>query len=371
MDGRDARCFINGKFLGRRTTGTERFARGVVGALDALVPDTADWTLLCPPGAQPPALSRIRVRHIGPAGLPPHVWEQVVLPWATRDGLLVNLGGSAPYAGRRQACVIHDAAVFDHPQAYTRAFVTWYRLLFRRLAASGQRLITVSTFSRDRLAAALTVPASRLRVVPNGSDHLATVMADPAAIDRLGLRGTQGLLAVASLNPTKNLPRLIEAFTRLPPDPARRLVLVGGGNPRVFADGAATPDPPGVVRTGPIDDATLKALYSYARALVLPSLYEGFGLPAVEAMAGGCAVIAASAGALPEVCGAAARYVDPMSVSLIADAMRQVLEDDALHDSLVQAGRARAEVFTWKDSAARLLEALATQPTLSASFRSR
>jgi glycosyltransferase involved in cell wall biosynthesis len=184
------------------------------------------------------------------------------------------------------------------------------------------------------------------------------VVADPAAIDRLGLRGTHGLLAVASENPTKNMPRLIEAFTRLAPDPARRLVLVGGGNPRVFAHGAATPDPPGVVRTGPVDDATLKALYGYARALVFPSLYEGFGLPAVEAMACGCAVIAASAGALPEVCAKAALYVDPMSVSSITDAMRQVLEDNVLHDSLVRAGRARAEVFTWAGSATRLLEAL-------------
>ena len=360
MDRRDVPCFINGKFLGRRTTGTERFARGIVGALDALLPDTADWTLLCPPGAQPPALRRIRVRHIGPAGLPPHAWEQVVLPWAARSGLLVNLGGSAPYVGRRQACVIHDAAVFDHPQAYTRAFVGWYRLLFRHLAARDHRLITVSTFSRDRLADVLQVPASRLCVVPNGSDHLAAVVADPAAIDRLGLRGTHGLLAVASENPTKNLPRLIEAFARLAPDPARRLVLVGGGNPRVFADGAVTRDPPGVIRTGPVDDATLKALYGYARALVFPSIYEGFGLPAVEAMAGGCAVIAASAGALPEVCGAAARYVDPISVASIADAMREVLEDDALHEALVGAGRARAEVFTWTDSAARLLASLAT-----------
>jgi glycosyltransferase involved in cell wall biosynthesis len=218
--------------------------------------------------------------------------------------------------------------------------------------------LTVSTFSRGRLAAALEVPTTRFGVVPNGSDHLATVMADAAAIDRLGLRGTHGLLAVASENPTKNLPRLIEAFTRLAPDPARRLVLVGGGNPRVFAHGAATPDPPGVVRTGPVDDATLKALYGYARALVFPSLYEGFGLPAVEAMACGCAVIAASAGALPEVCGSAARYVDPMSVASIAEAMSQVLEDNVLHDSLVRAGRVRAEDFTWAGSATRLLEAL-------------
>jgi glycosyltransferase involved in cell wall biosynthesis len=360
VDRRDAPCYINGKFLGRRTTGTERFARGIVGALDALLPVRADWTLLCPPGARPPTLTRIRVRSIGPAGLPPHLWEQVVLPWAARDGLLLNLGGSAPYAGRHQVNTIHDAAVFDHPQAYTRAFVAWYRLLFRRQAARGHRLLTVSTFSRDRLASALEVPPSRFTFVPNGSDHLASQPADPGAIDRLGLRGTTCLLAVASDNPTKNLARLIEAYGRLPPDPARRLVLVGGGNARVFADGATPADLPGVVRTGPIDDATLTALYRHARALVFPSLYEGFGLPAVEAMATGCAVIAASAGALPEVCGEAACYVDPMSTPSITDAMSRVLEDDALHTRLVEAGRARAATFTWRESAARLLDALAS-----------
>ena len=378
---RPGRWFVNGRFLSRRTTGTERFGRGVLLALDALLPPGADWTLLHPPGAELPPLRRIRARAAGPAGLPPHAWEQAVLPAASRDGRLLNLAGSAPWlAARRSVCVIHDAAVFDRPQAYSRRFVAWYRLLFRHLAREAAGLVTVSSFARDRLAAALGTRGERWAVVPEGAEHLVAVESDAAALARLGLRPGRYLLAVASANPTKNLDRLVEAFGRLPRDDGLRLVLVGGRNDAVFAAGGGTvpasasapntaaatvgrvggsaAEPPGVLRTGPVDDATLKALYLDAAALVFPSLYEGFGLPPLEAMALGCPVVAARAASLPEVCGDAALYVDPASTASIADGMRRVLEDAALRERLTAAGRARAATMTWRAAAERLLAAL-------------
>jgi glycosyltransferase involved in cell wall biosynthesis len=369
VDGRDRRCVVNGKFLGRRATGTERYASELVTAVDALLPASADWTLLCPPGTRAPPLARIRVRHVGPAGLPAHAWEQLALPAAAGGARLLNLAGTSPWAGaRRSASVLHDAAVFDHPEAYTRPFVAWYRRSFRHLAASGARLMTVSAFSRERLCAALGTPASRWAVVPDGGDHFERIAADAGAVRRLGLSGRRLLLAVASANPTKNLERLLDAYRRLAPGDDVRLVLVGGGNAAVFsadAGGAAAGrpaggahDPPGVVRTGPVDDATLKALYLQARALVFPSLYEGFGLPPLEAMSLGCPVVAARAASLPEVCGDAALYVDPLSVDSIAAGMRRILDDDALVARLTVAGRARAATMTWRASAERLLEAL-------------
>lgn len=363
MTAHPSAIYLNGRFLGRRTTGVERFSRCLVGALDARLPDGADWTLLCPPGVRAPALARIRVRHVGPRGLAPHLWEQAVLPAAAARGLLVGLAGSAPFVAARQLAVVHDAAVFDRPDAYTPAFVTWYAALFRRLAASDARLVTVSGFSRERLAAALDIAPQAIGVVPNGSGHLDALEPDPSVLDRFGLRGVRLLLAVASDSPTKNLGRLVEAFARLAAtDVSLRLAIVGGRNPRVFAGagaGAGTGaqgDPPGVVRTGPIDDGALRALYAHACALVFPSTYEGFGLPPLEAMARGCPVVAARAGALPEVCGRAALYVDPDAVDSIADAIRRVLDDGALRDRLAEAGRLRAASLTWDDAACRMLD---------------
>lgn len=287
--------------------------------------------------------------------MPLHLWEQIILPLAARDGLLVNLSGSAPWRAKRQLALMHDAAVFDHPDAYTGMFVWWYRKLFHRLARCGARLLTVSAFSRTRLAAGLSVSPSRIGLLPNGADHLDEVRPDDSVLARHGLQAGRFLLAVASANPTKNLQALVAAFARLPVDPALRLVLVGGANRQVFA-GDAMAYPPGVVHIGYQDDAALKSLYRHAIALVFPSLYEGFGLPPLEAMACGCPVAAGFAAAIPEVCGEAALYFDPHSVDAIAEALQRLLDDVDLRERLRRAGLERASAFRWSDSA-RVLQA--------------
>ncbi len=280
------------------------------------------------------------------------------MPWAARDGLLVNLAGAAPWFAFRQACLLHDAAVYDHPGAYSRAFVLWYRLLFAHLARRAVPLMTVSEFSRQRLAVCLQVPEWQIALVPNGADHLDAVEADAATLARFGLEQSQFLLAVASENPTKNLPALVSAFASLGGHGGLRLVLVGGRNGHVFAPTDAPADPPGVVRTGPLGDAALKALYGKAMALVFPSLYEGFGLPPLEAMSCGCPVLAARAAAVPEVCGDAVRYFDPHSVAAIAAALREVLADAALRHRLRLAGAERATHFRWLNCVSALLRAV-------------
>jgi glycosyltransferase involved in cell wall biosynthesis len=353
--------YLNGKFTAQQTTGVQRAAACLVGALDELLARgeavPGRWVLLCPPGAKLPMLTHIEVRCGGPAGSL-HRWEQLWLPWAARDGQLVNLAGSAPWFGRRQVVTIHDAAVWDHPGAYTRGFVAWYRLLFRRLAASAQCLITVSEFSRARLQACLA-PQVPLAVVPNGCDHLDAVVPDDAFVDRLGLARRPFLLAVASANPTKNLERLVRAFGVMSAGRDLALVIAGGRNAKVFAGALAEPDPPGVLRPGPLGDAQLKALYGRAVALAFPSLYEGFGIPPLEAMRCGCPVVASTAASLPEVCADAALMVDPLSEAAIADALRRVLDEPLLHASLRERGLARAAGCTWQASARELLAALA------------
>ena len=275
---------------------------------------------------------------------------------ATGGARVLNIAGSGPWFGGAQVSWLHDAAVFDHPEAYRPAFVRWYRLLFRRRAGRGDLLITPSHHAQERLAHHLGVPPSRLHVLPHGADHLDDVDADGAALARLELEPGCYWLCVASRNPNKNLTRLIRAHARagggLP------LVLVGAPDPSVFSAGAAAVAGAGVRLLPATRDAELKSLMQGARALLLPSIVEGFGLPALEAMREGCPVLAARSGALPEVCGDAARYVDPRSDDSIADGLRQLAEDDALVSRLRTDGPRQAAPFTWARAAATLLQLL-------------
>lgn len=354
------RLLINGKFTAQRLTGVQRVAEELVRALDAR-PDAAGAVLLLPPQGRRLGLSRIRESVIGPSHWPLHVWEQVVLPRFARGGVLLNLAGAAPAFGGRQVCLLHDAAVFDAPGGYTFSFICWYRWLFRRMARHAETLLTVSEFSKAQLANALCVDPDRFTVLPNGADHL---NAEPAQVGQLnavlsrhGLSCGGYFLAVGSANPNKNLSTLFKAHASLPVG-RLPLVLVGGSDPGVFASVAMTEESD-VRHLGVVDDELLRLLYLGARGLVFPSLYEGFGLPPLEAMATGCAVIASTAGSLPEICAGAALYVDPGNVAELAAAMHQLSQNDALRNDLISAGRVRAATFRWKDSAQRLASSLA------------
>ena len=351
---------VNGKCFAQRTTGVQRYARCLLAALDARLaakPPREPWNLWLPPGALAPPMRVIQARSLawrGPGGL--HGWEQVALPRAARDGLLLNLSGSAPAWAKHQACVMHDAAVFDHPEAYAPLFRHWYQWLFRRLGHRATPPMTVSAFSRERLSETLGIPAERLALVPGGADHLDDVTADHTVLSQHGLLDTPFLLAVGSANPTKNLAALVDAWEALARDDAR-LVIAGGVHPAVFADAGVRPAA-GVIRLGPLGDGALKALYGHAAGLVFPSIYEGFGLPPLEAMACGCPVAAARAASLPEVCGDAALLFDPADPQALQAAMRQLLDDADLCRQLRARGRSRTKVFRWDRSAARLLLAI-------------
>lgn len=403
--------YVNGRFLAQPVSGVQRVAREVLRALDArlerseeapVIPSEAKdlagrhrtatsrgrWVLLCPPGVEVPAYARIAVMRVGSGdgrGWRGHAWEQTVLPRAAADGLLVNLAGTAPaFARGPQIATLHDAAVFDHPEAYTRAFGAWYRWMFRRLARKTVALVTVSVWSRERLSRAVGVAADRITVIANGSDHLDAVPADGAIVERLGLAGRPFLLVVGSANPNKNLARIVEAWNRLDRGDAR-LVIVGDTRDHVFVstpapsprpsaqrgEGATSSAGPlsrgrerargegarsAVIQAGPVSDAELSALYRIATALVFPSLHEGYGLPAVEAMRLGCPVIAARQAALPEVCGDAALYVDDArDPAAIAAAMQRVLDDRTLRADLAARGRRQTLPRTWDAAAARWL----------------
>ena len=242
--------------------------------------------------------------------------------------------------------VIHDAAALRHPEWYGRAYVAYQRALLPRLARTAARVITVSEFSRAELIEVLQAPPDRIAVVPNGVDDRFTPAADAeAAKAALGLDRPY-VLTVGTRIARKNLAGLDRA-ARAAADHGADLVAAGSGRAYMQEEGRT----PFLRPLGYVDDDLLPGLYAGAEALVMPSLYEGFGLPVLEAMAAGTPVIAADRAALPETAGGAALLFDPDDPGAAAAALTSVLEDPATAASLAAKGTERARAFTWRASA--------------------
>ncbi|GAC1439364.1 MAG: glycosyltransferase family 1 protein [Solirubrobacteraceae bacterium] len=274
-----------------------------------------------------------------------HAWEQVVLPAraaALRAALIYSPANLAPGAWPRNVVVIHDAAALREPGWYSRAYVAWQRLMLPPIARGASHVVTVSEFSKQEIVELLGVPAERVSVIGGGVDARFQPTADTR---EASVRPY--VLAVASATARKNLAAL-GATSRMLARQGVELVVAGGGRPQFVAEQLA-----GARLLGHVPDAELPALYAGALAFVLPSLYEGFGLPCLEAMASGVPVLAARRGALPEVLGGAALFVDPREPEAIADALERLLADAALRRRLVAAGLERAALFSWERTAER------------------
>jgi glycosyltransferase involved in cell wall biosynthesis len=305
------------------------------------------------------------------AGMKGHAWEQFALPVLNKGAPLWSPCNTGPIMVRSQVVTIHDAAIFDHPEWFSRQFVATYRTLLPLLARSARRIVTVSHFSKVRLAAALGLAEDRIEVVHNGvSERFAPAGADDiaAAGTRYGVEPGRYFATLSTLEPRKNLALTLKAWaiarTLLPGD-MRLLLLGGAGRSQIFA-GGDTPDAvDGLVRAGFVPDAELPALLGGAIGLLYPSRYEGFGLPVLEAMACGTPVVTSANSSLPEVGGDAARYVDPDDAEALAGEMCALAGDQALRADLREAGLAQARLFSWDRSAEQMRHILKRDLDLS------
>ncbi|MBL6456841.1 glycosyltransferase family 4 protein [Belnapia sp. T6] len=348
---------VNGRFLTQRVTGVQRFAAEITRALDAMAAEGVlpGARLLRPASDTPSPFPHLRDEAFG--RLRGQAWEQAELPVRARGSVLVNLGNTAPLLmGRRQVVVIHDAGAFDTPESYSFAFRSWYHALHRALPKVGARLLTVSDFSRGRIAHHLGLDPARIGVVHEGGEHILREPADTAVLARHGLRPGGYALVVGTRAAHKGLAGIGEAQALLA---ARGLVLAvaGAANAQVFRN-AGDPSGQAVLPLGRVSDAELRALYEAAFCLIFPSRYEGFGLPPLEAMTCGCPVIAAHAAAVPEVCGEAALWFDNDGPRRLPDALARLLDEDGLRERLRAEGLRRAAGFSWRGAAERLVALL-------------
>lgn len=278
------------------------------------------------------------------------LWEQTVLPArASRaDAAILCPANLAPLAGHSNIVVIHDAAPLRFPGDFSPAYRMWQSFLLPRIASRALRIIVPSEFSRNEVVEACGADPDRVRVVLGGvpDGYGADADADAVAAN-LGISRPY-VLTVASKVRRKNLKSLVPIARQLA-DEGVELVAVGGGRPQFGADAGAGG---GVRDLGPLDDRMLPGLYAGAEAFVLPSIYEGFGLPVCEAMASGTPVVCSNRSALPEAAGGAALLADPDDAESLSKAVMSAVFDAPVRTELIAKGRERVRDLNWENTAA-------------------
>jgi glycosyltransferase involved in cell wall biosynthesis len=272
-----------------------------------------------------------------------------------------------PLRHARGILTVHDLAFLMRPECADARLRTYLEEVVPRSIKRADFIIADSENTRNDLVVLLGVQPSSIAVVPGGVEDRFTPVTDAEQLRRarhqLGVGDDPFVLAIGVIEPRKNLNRLMDAFFALK---ARgvvpvnlKLVLAGGKGwlfDGIFEHHAASPVRNDILLPGFVPDELLPAIYSAADVLAFPSLYEGFGLPILEAMACGTPVVASRASCLPEVAEGAALMIEPTNVDDLCTSLEQVLTDAALRSRLIEQGRQRASEYTWRSAAERLLE---------------
>jgi glycosyltransferase involved in cell wall biosynthesis len=324
---------INARAAARpHITGVERWAREMAVRLPELDPDRY---LV----ASPPAALSMR---------PGQAWEQVVLPAfaaGRRAAAIYNPANLAPLAWPRNVVQIHDVVALRHPEWYSGGYVEWQRRVMPRIARWATLVVTVSEFARAEISEFLGVPSERIRVVPGGVDGRFSPAVDPGPLKRRLRLDKPYVLTIGDRGPRKNLAGLSPLIEPLR---AEGIELVVAGGSRGHQLGAPLA---GARDLGYVADEELPALYAGARAFVLPSLHEGFGLTALEAMAAGVPVAASSRAALPELIGNAGLLADPANRDAFTAAVMAAATDERERARLSAEGPRLAARYTWQRAA--------------------
>ncbi len=347
--------------VGSRETGNETYVLGIIDGLVSL--DVGSELYVYHAGnSGEQAGPRVHSRQLLGSG----AWSRLTFDLPIRswtDHLdVIHTTYVAPLWGRCPVVLtVHDICYASHPEWFSnrdlRVLSTSVPWSIRRAA----RVITVSEVCRAEIIERYRVPEEKVVCVYNAAGPAAQELNQAEARDAVSELGIDPLrpyiLAVGNLQPRKNLVRLIKAFERLITEGVDAdLVLVG---PEHFRSNLVHEAAAGlnarVHLTGYLTHRQLAACYQCAAVFAFPSLFEGFGIPALEAMSHGTPVVCAKAGALPEVCADAAVYFDPLDVESMADALAHVLTDDTLRAQLALAGRSRASLFSWRTAAQETL----------------
>lgn len=291
-------------------------------------------------------------------GLMRFLWSQFIFPLrlkkdkidilysTTHHGLIINF--------TKQIITIHDILPLKYPYQYKLQYY-YFKFILPMLAKRSKKIITVSNNTKKDLVSYYHISDKMIDVIYNSFDkeHFSNVSSNEYK-EKFG----DYLLFVGASYPHKNLERAIKGFISSGIDSKYKLIVVGGREnyKNWVKQQFSKQQLKNVYFIDYVSYEKLPILYSNAKALIYPSLYEGFGIPPLEAMASGCPVIASNTSSIPEVCQDAAFYFNPEDISEISNAIRTVLNNDNLKEELIQKGFKRVNQFSWRESAKKLLE---------------
>ena len=325
--------FVNGKFVRQRMTGVQRVAKELTSRM-------VDICVVSPK------------KTYGKVGF--LIWEQFFIPLKLlfSKGVLWSPCNTGPLLKKNQVVTVHDAAVFDCPEGFSFFFKHWYRWLLPKLIKRVRHVMTDSQFSKNRLIEITGVNSDHISVVSCGVDEKFFI--EEFAVDfkkKYGIN-TPYLFVVGSLDPRKNLKRLVYEIWPSVSEryPDYNLVIAGasGGAFKIVFDKDLPQD---IHLLGYVDDEDLPSLYRGSEIFLFPSLYEGFGLPPLEAMASGTVVISSNSASLPEVVGDAGVLVDPLDSDGWVTAVCNILSSPEEKRVLEVRAVERARVFSWDNAA--------------------
>ncbi|MBR2115288.1 MAG: glycosyltransferase family 4 protein [Prevotella sp.] len=361
--------YINGRFLTQPMTGVERYAYNICKAMARL---RQPFTVVCPkaPIHQDYDVSDLTVVHYGIGNS--HFWEQCVLPFffiGKKDYVVLSFTGLGSILIRHKVMTVHDLSFLKNPSWYSRTYYWYYKFMTPLAVKTSQHILTVSEFSKSEILGFYPfLKAEKISVVYNAIDRQLFKPLPPSPSHPLTPSPSHPLtpspshpltpfvLCVSSIDPRKNFARLIEACQGLT---GAKLYIVGKYN-RVFSQQIQLDTTSDHIQfLGRVSDDELVRLYNQAACFVFPSLYEGFGLPPLEAMACGCPVLVSDIPVEREVCGDAAQYFNPLDPTNILHTITQYLNDaDVIKEKMRQKGFENITRFSWEKSAETLIKKL-------------
>jgi glycosyltransferase involved in cell wall biosynthesis len=356
------RVGIDAHMVGGHETGNETYVKGLVAGLDAC---DEDIDVIVFHAGAPWLAPGPRVRFERLLASNPYTRLGAELParsLAERLDILHMTYGTPIWSAAPLVVTIHDICYATNPEWFSPRDLRVLRAMVPRSIKQAAHVITDSQDARRQIIDHYAVPPSKISAIPIGPGAGAQPITTEEASEELRGLGLDPerpyVLTVGNIQPRKNLVRLVEAFNALVHARGHDLDLVIVGPKHFRAEdivAAAAPVADRVHFTGYVTDRQLAACYRLSAVYVFPSLYEGFGLPAIEAMAHGTPIACSDAGSLPEVCGDAAVLFDPLSVESMIDAVDRILVDGALRKRLIGAAAARVGQFDWKRTAKETL----------------
>ncbi len=364
MKDRPMRVLIDAHMLGEQEGGNETYVAGLIegfGHLD--LPERYILTLLHGPHYQPtvPQTQGLHFSRLNDG----NNWSRVfaTMPARCRElsaDLVHVTYNASPFLKPPVVVTVHDVIFRIFPQYFSRRVRLLLSSLLPLTMLKARKIITISETSRDDIERYYPFTRGKIQVTPLAPGPIIDSEPDWRMSEEL-TGGSEFIVSVGTLQPRKNIARLIQAYiaARTRGSIATKLLIVGRAawqHSEIYKIANQSEYSADIIFTGYVPDETLNALYHRCKAFIYPSLYEGFGLPVLEAMACGAPVITSNCSSMPEVAGDAAFLVNPYSVDDIRTAIEHVVNNEDLRHELHQRGRARANDFSWAKTAAMTLD---------------